>query len=132
MFDTLQLAVELPNNSGSQRLRKQMSDTLQLVVDVLNTQHYKNKSTFRVLNECPIRFSLSATLPSLNGVWIRESKDSQDYRNRLQEEIGPQVSLTLALNVRSGDNKAERSSDQVDRLFSTVRGSGWPPLKRRY
>jgi len=41
-----------------------MSDTLQLVVNVPNTQHYKNKATFQALNEYPIRFSVSSTFPT--------------------------------------------------------------------
>jgi len=38
-----------------------MSDTLQLVADAPHPQHHQNNSTFQVLNECPIRFSLSST-----------------------------------------------------------------------
>ena len=45
---------------------QRMSDTLQLVVNAPYTQGHKNKSTFQVLNECPIRFSLSSALPTLN------------------------------------------------------------------
>ena len=43
-----------------------------------------------------------------------------------------QIQLTSELHISAPDRQAEGSSDQVDRLFSTVRGSGWPPLKRRY
>jgi len=58
-----------------------MSDTLQLVVNVPNTQHYKNKATFQALNEYPIRFSLSSTFPTLNTTrTTQHSKRSTNVR----------------------------------------------------
>ena len=38
MFDTLQLVVEVPSNSTCQKCVNQMSDMLQLVVVIINTQ----------------------------------------------------------------------------------------------
>ena len=70
-----------PSNSSSQRLLKRMSDTLQLVVNVPFTQHHKNNSTFQALNECPIRFSLSSTLPTFNATGTTQhSKRSTNVR----------------------------------------------------
>ena len=47
---------------------QRMSDTLQLVVNVANTHATRKAST-----KCPICFSLSSTLPTLNPVRIRPS-----------------------------------------------------------
>jgi len=45
MSDTLQLVVELPNNSNSQKLLKRMSDMLQVVGNIPNTQLHRSNST---------------------------------------------------------------------------------------
>jgi len=58
---------------------RQMSDTLQLVVDGPYTQQHRNRRTLRALDKCPICFSLSSTLTTLNASGAGSDRYANKY-----------------------------------------------------